>query len=233
MLNGLFFLILVIILAVGLIFTWFWSKKARLWWWILVTLYTSISLSLAIIGLASSTLPVIKPITTPNTTAPHCYLVDRVVDGDTFKVWQNGKSVTVRLIGIDTPESVDPRQEVQCFGKEASEYTKKLLEYKQVCLVADPKIGEFDKYQRLLVYAYRQSDQLFINEHLVSQGYAHEYTYGPIYKHQNDFREAESKAKEQKLGLWAEGVCDDFKDRKSPFEKFELIKLILEELKKR
>lgn len=131
----------------------------------------------------------------------------KVVDGDTIKVTVDGKVETVRLLGIDTPEVVDPRKPVQCFGKQASEKTKELLTGKSVVLEADRTQGDRDKYGRLLRYIYLE-DGTFINEVLIRQGYAHEYTYqSNPYKYQAQFREAEREAREQKRGLWADSSC--------------------------
>jgi micrococcal nuclease len=128
------------------------------------------------------------------------------VDGDTVSVSIEGKTETVRFIGIDTPETVDPRKAVQCFGKEASDKTKELLAGQRVMLEKDPSQGERDKYGRLLAYVYR-SDGLPVNEYLVEQGYAHEYTYSAPYKYQAEFRAAEAQARLLGRGLWASGAC--------------------------
>ncbi|MBP9813651.1 thermonuclease family protein [Candidatus Woesebacteria bacterium] len=131
--------------------------------------------------------------------------VVKVVDGDTISVLLNGKKETVRLIGIDTPEVVDPRRLVQCFGKEASEKTKQLLTDKQVTLVDDQSQGNRDKYNRLLRYVFL--DDVNINQQLLEEGYAHEYTYRLPYTYQPEFTDAERRARENKKGLWADGVC--------------------------
>ena len=144
-----------------------------------------------------------------SSTAPaggETYAVLRVVDGDTVSVSIGGKSETIRFIGIDTPETVDPRRAVQCFGREASDKTKELLAGQRVMLEKDPSQGERDKYGRLLAYVFR-SDGLFVNEYLVEQGYAHEYTYSAPYKYQAEFRAAEAQARLLGRGLWASGAC--------------------------
>lgn len=131
--------------------------------------------------------------------------VIKVVDGDTITVLVDGKKETVRLIGIDTPEVVDPRKLVQCFGKEASEKTKQLLTDKQVMLVDDQSQGNRDKYNRLLRYVFLGN--VNINQQLLEEGYAHEYTYRLPYAYQSEFMSAERNAREGKKGLWADGVC--------------------------
>lgn len=125
-------------------------------------------------------------------------LVTRVIDGDTIEI-EGGQKI--RYIGIDTPETVDPRKPVQCFGVEASKRNKELVEGKRVSLEKD--IGEIDKYGRLVRYVY--VGDVFINLVLVREGFAHSYTYPPDIKYQNQFIEAERLAREQKKGLW--GSC--------------------------
>lgn len=130
-------------------------------------------------------------------------LVTKVVDGDTIDL-ESGQ--TVRLVGIDTPETVDPRRPVGCFGKEASNETKSLLTGKQVILQKD--ISDKDKYGRILRYVYLPLDNgtiLFVNDYLVREGFAKVYTYPPDVKFNEQFRQAEIEARENKRGLW--GKC--------------------------
>mgnify|MGYP001023374574 CR=1 FL=1 len=130
------------------------------------------------------------------------YEIAKVTDGDTVHVKIDGEEVTVRMKGVDTPETVDPRKPVQCFGKEASNKTKELLVGRMVNLIPDKgDISLFDKYGRVLAYIYRD-DGLFVNEYLIKEGYAHEYTYDKPYEMQKNFRDLEKQAREQKLGLW-------------------------------
>ena len=131
--------------------------------------------------------------------------VTKVVDGDTITVLIDGIKETVRFIGIDTPEVVDPRKLVQCFGREASEKTKALLTNQTVTLVVDPTQGNRDKYNRLLRYVFL--GDVNINQQLLQEGYAHEYTYRLPYAYQTEFTQAERAAREGKKGLWADGVC--------------------------
>ena len=129
------------------------------------------------------------------------YEVVKVVDGDTFDIKIDNKIVKVRMLGIDTPETVDPRKIVQCFGKEASNKTKELLLKHSVKLQSDPTQGSADKYGRLLAYVY-SSEGIFINQYLVENGYAHEYTYNIPYEKQKEFKDLEKRARENKVGLW-------------------------------
>lgn len=133
--------------------------------------------------------------------------VTRVVDGDTIEI-EGGQRV--RYIGIDTPETVDPRKAVQCFGKEASTKNKELVEGKQVRLEKD--ISETDKYGRLLRYVW--VGDIFVNDYLVRQGYAHSSSYPPDIKYQNQFTQAQNEAKSNYRGLWES--CDVTKNQNEP-----------------
>ena len=136
------------------------------------------------------------------------FKVIKVVDGDTIAVDIDGVSETIRLIGINTPETVDPRKPVECFGVEASNKAKELLSGKLVALEKDISQDERDKYGRLLRYV-RIKDGLFYNLEIIKQGYAYEYTYNTPYKYQGEFNEAENNARTKKLGLWADGACGE------------------------
>ena len=131
--------------------------------------------------------------------AEKLYQVVRVVDGDTIEIEDGQK---VRYIGIDTPETVDPSKSVQCYGKEAADKNKELVEGKMVRLEKD--VSETDQYGRLLHYIY--VGDTFVNDYLVRQGYAHSSTYPPDVKYQTQFTEAESEARENNRGLWG-SVC--------------------------
>jgi micrococcal nuclease len=145
---------------------------------------------------------------TATSAVERLFVVDRVIDGDTIVVLMNGEDETVRLLGMDTPETVDPRKPVQCFGPEASAETKSLLDGREVSLQNDPTQSDRDKYGRLLRYVFRD-DGLFVDEFLVQQGFAREYTYfGVPYKYQTIFRTDQAAAKSAGLGLWATSTCD-------------------------
>jgi micrococcal nuclease len=131
-----------------------------------------------------------------NNSSNDTYLVTRVIDGDTIEI-EGGKKV--RYLGIDTPETVDPRKPVQCFGIEASNENKKLVLGKRVKLEKD--ISETDKYGRLLRYVY--VDDIFVNDYLVRNGYAYAVTFPPDVKYQQQFLEAQKEARENKRGLWS------------------------------
>ena len=123
------------------------------------------------------------------------FRVTRVVDGDTIEI-EGGEKV--RYIGVDTPETVDPRKPIQCFGIEASKKNKELVEGKTVRLEKD--ITDRDKYSRLLRYVW--VGDLFVNLELVKQGFANSYSYPPDIKYQKEFLAAETEAREAQRGLW-------------------------------
>ncbi len=131
------------------------------------------------------------------------FMVTRVVDGDTIEI-EGGQKV--RYIGIDTPETVDPRKPVGCFGLESSQKNKELVEGKTVRLEKD--VSETDKYGRLLRYVYllsesTGSDEIFVNDYLVRQGFAHASTYPPDVKYQDRFVNGQQEAMSKNLGLWS------------------------------
>jgi len=141
-----------------------------------------------------------KPAKTASSSATSMVTVTRVVDGDTIVISTGEK---VRYIGINTPESVDPRKSVECFGKAASEENKKLVEGKKVRLEKD--VSETDKYGRLLRYVYLENDkgEVFVNETLVKEGFAQVDTFPPDVKYESKFIAAQKYARENSLGLWS------------------------------
>ena len=126
-------------------------------------------------------------------------VIERVVDGDTIVVTGN---IRVRLIGIDTPEAVDPRRPVACFGKEASAFMTSLLpKGTAVRLVGD--VEQEDQYGRTLAYVYRREDGLFVNAELVRRGYANVLTVPPNLAHTDEFEAAAREARVGSIGLWS------------------------------
>ncbi len=129
------------------------------------------------------------------------YKVIKVLDGDTLIANVSGHEVTVRLIGIDTPEVVDPRKPVQCYGPEASAKAKELLSGQEVYLEKDES-KTYDKYGRVLGYV-KMADGDLYNEKMIQEGYAREYTFNKEkYKYQKEFKDAQKLAKKEKVGLW-------------------------------
>jgi micrococcal nuclease len=161
------------------------------------------------VGATTKTTPITQTaVLLPKTNPQYAYYsVTDVVDGDTVKININGTIETLRLIGLDTPETVDPRKEVQCFGKEASNKGKELLTGKKVRLEKDPTQGDKDKYGRTLAYIYTESG-IFYNKYMIEQGYAHEYTYNSAYKYQAEFKQAQRNAEANKVGLWSPSTCN-------------------------
>jgi len=138
------------------------------------------------------------------------YHVMKVVDGDTIEVSLTGKVndlESVRFIGINTPETVHPTKAVECFGKEASNKTKELLTNQNVFLERDQTQDDRDKYGRLLRYILL-SDKTNINQYLVQEGFAYEYTYKIPYTYQSIFKQAQQYAKTNQKGLWAADGCN-------------------------
>lgn len=150
--------------------------------------------------------PVQQTITSAPQVTASDYTVTEVSDGDTIKVRMGDKVETVRFIGMDTPETKDPRKAVQCFGQQASEFTKNLLLNKQVRLESDPNDSDRDKYKRLLRYVYL--DDELINAKLIHDGYAFAYVVFPFTK-LDEFRTLEAEARANNRGLWAGCTVND------------------------
>ncbi len=130
--------------------------------------------------------------------------VVRVIDGDTVVVNFSGRNETIRLLGIDTPETVAPDRPVECYGPEASEALKALLPAStevDVVIDAEPR----DRYRRLLAYVYRRDDGMFINAELLSGGAARTLSYDPNTTFKSRFAQLESSARTRMVGLW--GAC--------------------------
>lgn len=126
--------------------------------------------------------------------------VERVVDGDTFVANRDGEQIKVRLIGVDTPETVKPNTPVQPYGKEASNYSKKTLNHKTVYLEYDKE--KEDRYGRTLAYVWLDKNQMF-NEILVKKGLAREKYFSPNGKYREVFINAQKQAKKDKVNLWS------------------------------
>ena len=126
----------------------------------------------------------------------------------------NDETEKVRLIGLNTQETVDPRKPVECFGKEASAEAKRILTDQSVRLETDPSQDKYDKYGRLLAYVFL-SDGTNFNQSMIANGYGYEYTYSLPYIYQKEFKQAEKYARENKRGLWADGICGENFPQKS------------------
>ena len=131
-------------------------------------------------------------------------VVDRVVDGDTIIVEIAGDRERVRLLGIDTPESVAENRPDQCYGEESADYLRSLLPSgTDVTLIRD--VEARDQFDRLLAYVVRSSDQLFVNLDLLERGFAGVLIYEPNSFYRDLFEDAEDTAFANDIGLW--GVC--------------------------
>lgn len=132
-------------------------------------------------------------------------VVTHVVDGDTVEVrLPDGSTDRVRLLGIDTPETVKPNTPVQCYGPEASARTKALVpDGTDVLLQRD--VEARDRYGRLLAYVWRRRDGLFVNRSLVADGHARTLSIAPNTAHRVDLSQVQNLARQGGLGLW--GAC--------------------------
>jgi micrococcal nuclease len=127
-----------------------------------------------------------------------------VVDGDTIDVNISGHRERVRLIGIDTPETKKPNTPVQCYGLEATAFTKTLLP-PDVELHLERDVVARDDYGRMLAYVYLAGDGDFVNVTIIRQGYARPLTIPPNSAHSGEFVEAARVAEAENIGLW--GGC--------------------------
>jgi len=132
-------------------------------------------------------------------------VVASVVDGDTLVIdFSTGQSETVRLLGLDTPETVDPSRPEQCFGAEASAFAAELLPPgTPVRLERD--VEARDRYGRLLAYVFRADDDLFVNAELLRHGFADLAIYEPNNGYATEFEADLLQAKTRLAGLW--GTC--------------------------
>lgn len=158
------------------------------------------------------------------------YKITKVIDGDTIEIKRldgklienTNKVMKVRLLGINSPESVDPRRPVECFGKEASDYMKSLVQGKVAALEFDFTQSKFDDYGRLLAYIFvkdsgvAHSNVRMLNEQMIKDGYAYEYTYNYPYKYQAQFKWLEGVARVNYVGLWSTNTCEGLKTPVAP-----------------
>lgn len=133
--------------------------------------------------------------------SPGTYDIVTFNDGDTITVDMEGREERIRMIGVDTPETQDPRKAVQCFGKAASQFTKDLIGNQPVRLEADATSGNRDRYNRLLRYVYLPDGRL-VQAEIIKAGYGFAYTSFPFDKLE-DFRQYQKDAREANRGLWS------------------------------
>jgi endonuclease YncB( thermonuclease family) len=146
--------------------------------------------------------------TTVQTSQPGLYPVSRFIDGDTIVVSMDGHDETLRLIGVDTPETHKPKTPVQCYGPQAAAFTKSFIGTSSVRLEADAMDSNRDKYGRLLRYVYLP-DGRSVDAELIKQGYGFAYILFPFEK-KAEFQQLEQQAKAAKAGLWS--ACQIHKD---------------------
>ena len=156
----------------------------------------------ALCAIAASTALTARAISVDRTPFAAVPTVVSVVDGDTVHVRIGHKVETVRLIGIDTPETKDPRRPVGCYGPEASARTHELLPKGTVVEVV-PDTELRDTYGRLLAYVTRVDDRLFVNLQLAAEGYAQVLSIAPNTAHAAEIRTAVDSARTAGLGLWS------------------------------
>jgi micrococcal nuclease len=129
--------------------------------------------------------------------------VERVIDGDTIVVTGGER---VRLIGIDTPETVDPRRPVECYGEQASARAEELMP-RGTSVRLELDVERTDRYGRTLAYVHRADDDLFVNVELARGGYAEQLTVPPDVAHAGEIGDAVAQARREQRGLWAPGAC--------------------------
>lgn len=144
--------------------------------------------------------------TSPSAIDRETVQFSRVIDGDTIEVSTDGAKMTVRIIGINTPETVDPRKSVECFGQEASAFAREYFQPQAILLLeADSSQTNVDRYGRRLRYVFVNGEDY--GGVAIAKGYATEYTYNSAYRYQALYRQLEQQAREVRVGLWANDVC--------------------------
>lgn len=177
------------------------NRAERRWGWLVALVgLAGAALFAASIAVFVALLTVFTSVGAPSAWAAEP-TIDKVIDGDTVVVHLGRDRVTVRLLGIDTPETKHPTKPVQCFGHDASERTKALLPRGTVVRL-EHDIEERDAYGRLLAYVWRSDDGLFINLDLLVGGYADVLSIAPNTFHAEEFRIARDDARAAPRGLW-------------------------------
>ncbi len=141
---------------------------------------------------------ILEPSSSPTPIGLEEAFVINVVDGDTIDVLIGGRELRVRYIGIDTPETVDPQRPVECFGREASERNRELVEGMTVGLERD--VSETDQFGRLLRHVWASGEM--VNAALVEEGYASASTFPPDIRYAALFTALETQARSHNRGLW-------------------------------
>lgn len=128
--------------------------------------------------------------------------VDQVIDGDTIVVLFDGRSETVRLLGIDTPEKPGGPRPAECFGGDASAFASEMLP-RGTAVLLSRDLETRDQYGRLLAFVHRADDSLFINLAMIEQGYAAPLFFAPNRSMEPAFEAAGNMARRNWIGFWA------------------------------
>lgn len=138
------------------------------------------------------------------------WLISYVTDGDTVHVTKGGRELTIRLIGINTPETVDPFTPVECFGPQASAYAKRVLFDRHAALEWDHSQGRLDRYGRTLAYLWVNGPHgwWLYDQRAIRLGYGKEYTYDTYYAWRPQFLAAQTSAMRAHRGLWSRRTCN-------------------------
>lgn len=171
-------------------------SRKLLWFWWLVLIALVVLTVIIVLKVKNIRITLPQP-------QPGLYSVIEIHDGDTISVNMNSRTEIIRMIGIDTPESQRPNTPVQCFAKEATNFTKSLIGQNKVRLQADPLNTNRDRYDRLLRYVFL-ADGTLLQTKIISGGYGFSYTQFP-YLRAIEFEAIENQAEKAKRGLW--GVC--------------------------
>ncbi len=166
-----------------------------------------------------------------NPSAKEKITFSRCVDGDTFKIKVNNEEKFVRMLAIDTPESVKDKEKIEYYGKESSEYTcKKLTNAKTIELEYDSNSNKEDKYGRLLAWVF--VDNKLLQDILVSNGYAKVAYLYDDYKYTNTLIKSQELAQSKDLGIWddnakAEYEKNDHKEDNNQVENTEIVIVVV------
>jgi micrococcal nuclease len=156
-----------------------------------------------------------QEITQPTESQERYYWhrITKVVDGDTVKAMVDGKEESIRIIGINAPESTT---KTECFGKNASDKAKDILKDGWIQLERDDSQTNRDKYSRLLRFVWAGDGSTDFGLSMINEGYAYEYTYNVPYAKQQAYKEAQKNADTNNKGLWASDNCDGQKQKPQP-----------------
>lgn len=181
------------------------SRRHLPWWALAIVLVVAVAQQAGWIETGSNKQ---SPQSAVLTNQPGMYAIDHFIDGDTIAVNMNGKVESIRMIGVDTPETHKPNSPVQCYGVAAAAYTKTLIANGRVRLASDSLSSDRDRYNRLLRYVYLPDGRL-LQEELIKNGYGFAYTSFPFGK-SGQFTADQQAAKDNNKGLW--GNCQTYQE---------------------